>query len=83
MLISVQYVAPGLFKSPLPIELPEGSDILNLVQRLIQTWTMPELFLDYDGRLFAIFVVNGKKVTEDYVFTAGDEVVIIPPIGGG
>ena len=83
MQISVKYIAPGFFNQPNYFELLEGSNILDLVQKLIIAWKRTELFLDFDGRMFNIFVVNGKRVDEDCVLIDGDEVVIIPPIGGG
>lgn len=57
---------------PLEIDLPTGSTLADLVARL----ALPP------DEVKVIFV-NGKKQKQDYRLTAGDEVGIFPPIGGG
>ncbi len=54
------------------IDLPAGSTLADLVACL----ALPP------DEVKVIFV-NGKKQEQDYRLTAGDEVGIFPPIGGG
>lgn len=54
------------------IELSEGSTLSDLVT-----------YLNLPQEQVKITFVNGKKQKLDYRLTAGDEVGVFPPIGGG
>ncbi len=58
--------------SPLEVELPEGSTLADLVTHL----ALP-------GEEVKITFVNGRTQKLDYRLTAGDQVGIFPPVGGG
>jgi molybdopterin converting factor small subunit len=58
--------------APLDVDLPEGSTLAELIDRL----ALPR------EKVRVIFV-NGRVQPLDYVLTPGDEVGLFPPIGGG
>ena len=70
--ISARYPQSVRAGAPLDIELPEGSTLADLVDHL---GLPPE-------KVRVIFV-NGRVRQRDHVLTAGDEVGIFPPVGGG
>ena len=75
----VQNVPPDILSqgvvrsgTPLPVSLPEGSTLGDLVTHL----TLPP-------DKVRITFVNGRTRKLDHVLSDGDEVGIFPPIGGG
>jgi molybdopterin converting factor small subunit len=58
--------------SPLEIDLPEGSTLADLVDRL----TLPR-------EKVRVIYVNGRARKLDYRLVPGDEVGMFPAIGGG
>jgi len=70
---SIRAQVPGMRAAyPFEQELPEGSTLADLVERL----ALPP------GEIKTIFV-NGRAQPLKYVLQPGDEVGIFPPVGGG
>ncbi len=83
-IISAAKLGPN--NGALEVELPPGSTVEDLLQRLIKSFGEPlrkRLVRESDGVPFVIFVVNGEKAELCDELSPGDEVLIIPPIGGG
>ncbi len=56
----------------LPLDLPEGSTVGHLIERLgIPAEVVKNIF------------VNHRQQDLEYILQAGDEVAIFPPVGGG
>jgi molybdopterin converting factor small subunit len=76
----VQNVPPGILNTesairsgtPLPVSLPEGSTLGELVAHL----ALP-------ADKVRITFVNGRTRKLDHILSDGDEIGIFPPIGGG
>lgn len=59
------------------IEIPEGSSVLHLKEKLIATYPkMKEL-------TSLLIAVNEEYGDEQQIIQAGDEVALIPPVSGG
>lgn len=65
-------------KERLPIELPEGSTVQQLFDRLVKEH--PDMGGLEEHTLVA---VNQDQVGRDRVLKDGDEVALYPPVGGG
>lgn len=66
-----QYPELGLGEA-MPVTLSEGSTVADLVERL-----------DLPQDQVKVTFVNGMVRQGDYRLSAGDEVGIFPPVGGG
>ncbi|HXF69034.1 MAG TPA: MoaD/ThiS family protein [Thermoflexus sp.] len=66
-----QYI-PDAQRGPLTIEIPEGTTVGQLIQRL-----------PIPPELARVVFVNGVRQESDWVLQEGDEVGIFPPIAGG
>lgn len=71
-------VRQRLGRSTLEMELPAGATVADLQARLQAAY--PQLRLDSGGVLLA---VNLRYAPPDRVLGEGDEVALIPPVGGG
>jgi molybdopterin converting factor small subunit len=83
-IVSASKLGPD--NGPLVVELPSGSTVGDLLSWLIQSFGEPlrnRLVQESDGTPFVIFVVNGEKAELDDELSSGDDVLIVPPIGGG
>ncbi|MFB6489891.1 MAG: MoaD family protein [Thermoproteus sp. AZ2] len=60
------------------LEVPEGYTLGDLMTWFFNTYPKALAYKDD-----AIFLVNGKTATENYLFKDGDEVAIMPPVSGG
>ena len=71
---ALRHHAPGGVKpgAGVELELPEGSTIARLLQEL-----------HLGGGDGYIYLVGGKARKRDYVLSDGEEVRILPPVGGG
>jgi molybdopterin synthase sulfur carrier subunit len=70
--VIVRYDHPIRAGTPLPVELPAGSTLADLVNDL----GLPR-------EKVRVAFVNGRARGMDYCLEAGDEVGIFPPVGGG
>jgi len=66
-----QYI-PGAYQGLLILEVPEGTTVGQLIERL----PIPR-------ELARVVFVNGIRQEPDWVLREGDEVGIFPPIAGG
>lgn len=57
---------------PVPVELPEGSTVADLIRHL-----------QVRENEIKVTFVNGRARAELYRLKAGDEIGIFPPVGGG
>lgn len=83
-IVSAAKLGPN--NSALEVELPLGSTVEDLLVKLIQSFGEPlrkRLVRESDGIPYVIFVVNGEKAELSDELSPGDEVLIVPPIGGG
>jgi molybdopterin converting factor small subunit len=83
-IISAAKLGPN--NGALEVELPPESTVEDLLNMLIQSFGDPvrkRLVQESDGRPFVVFVVNGEKAELSDVLSHGDDVLIVPPIGGG
>lgn len=83
-IISAAKLGPN--NGALELELPPGSTVEDLLLTLIQSFGEPvrrRLVQESDGRPFVVFVVNGEKAELSDALSHGDDVLIVPPIGGG
>ncbi|HOT92581.1 MAG TPA: MoaD/ThiS family protein [Anaerolineae bacterium] len=70
---SLQRYKPGVFAGEaFAVELPEGSTLADLVERL-----------QIHANEVKVMYVNGRARAEMYRLKDGDEVGIFPPVGGG
>ena len=70
---SLRSYRPGLgIGEAFPVELPAGATVGELVRQL--GLPREEVKLAF---------VNGRAQPEEYALTAGDDVGIFPPVGGG
>ncbi|MDH7486356.1 MAG: molybdopterin converting factor subunit 1 [Anaerolineae bacterium] len=67
-----------LGRPELELELPDGATVADLQARLQAGY--PQLHLD-DGDV--LIAVNLRYAPPDRVLGEGDEVALIPPVGGG
>jgi len=61
-------------------------DIEDLIAELLELCGEPlrkRMLRKSDGQPFVMFVVNGERVELSGVLKPEDEVLIVPPIGGG
>lgn len=65
-------------RSELELELPDGATVADLQSRLQAEF--PQLHLGNGGVLLA---VNLRYARPDQVLQEGNEVALIPPVGGG
>lgn len=65
-------------RSELELELPDGATVADLQRRLQARF--PQLHLESGGVLLA---VNLRYAGPDQPLQEGDEVALIPPVGGG
>ena len=56
----------------IPVSLPEGTTIGQLVERL-----------DLPNEPGKLIFVDGRRAGEDHVLRDGDEIGLFPPVGGG
>ncbi|TYO97227.1 MoaD/ThiS family protein [Desulfallas thermosapovorans] len=64
---------PGVgFGQPLPVELPAGATIRDLLHKI----GVPE------DQVFTV-LVDGRHQTLDYTTTSGERISLFPPVGGG
>ncbi len=61
-------------KREFTIEIEEGSAVDNLIK---------ELGIPDDERYFIMYTVNGKFCKKDKILKNGDDIKILPVIGGG
>jgi sulfur carrier protein ThiS len=67
-----KYLSHKRFGEPVPVELPEGATLRDLLQKM----GIPE------EQVFTI-LVNGRHQSLDYIPGEGDRVSLFPPVGGG
>ncbi|MDR5694845.1 MAG: MoaD/ThiS family protein [Armatimonadota bacterium] len=72
----------------LPVELPDGASLLDLIERLRVDY--PNLFpslrspeREEEVRSFAIFVGGGEVLPLSYKLREGEVIEIYPPLSGG
>lgn len=68
----VRYSAGGLPGTPFEVDIPESTNLLQLVEQL-----------KIPSNEAKVVFVNGLIKDLDWVLQPGDEVGIFPPIGGG
>ncbi|OGO18106.1 MAG: hypothetical protein A2Z14_13290 [Chloroflexi bacterium RBG_16_48_8] len=76
----------GPDNSPLEVDLPPESTMGDLLSYLLLTFGDPlrkRLVRESDGKPFVVFVINGEKAELSDLLSPEDEVLIVPPIGGG
>jgi len=76
----------GPDNGPLEVELPDGSTVEDLIAELLELCGEPlrkRMLRKSDGQPFVMFVVNGERAELSGVLKPEDEVLIVPPIGGG
>ena len=76
----------GPDNGPLEVELPAGSTVEDLIAKLLELCGEPlrkRMIRESDGQPFVMFVVNGERAELSGVLKRDDEVLIVPPIGGG
>jgi len=67
-----RYAGDTLPGQPIPVELPAGATLQDLVDQL-----------DLPPEETKVVFVNARAQVLDWVLQEGDEVGIFPPIGGG
>ena len=83
-IVSASKLGPD--NGPLELNLPSGSTIEGLIDELLELFGEPlrkRILRESDGKPFVMFVVNGEKVELNDELSEDDEVLIVPPIGGG
>ena len=89
MRVTVDYLFPtGLTQEsgPLDAELPSGSTVGDLLAYLLETYgetVRQRLVKRSDGAPFVTFLVNGEQAGLEHILSAGDKLMIVPPIAGG
>jgi len=87
MRVRITLVAPlKVVENEIEIELPEGSCLKDAVDKLIQVHgrQFAECVYQNDGSTpYVYFWVNGSHADYETVLKDGQEIVIVPPIGGG
>lgn len=87
MRVRITLVAPlKVVENEIEIELPEGSCLKDAVDKLIQVHgrQFAECVYQNDGITpYFYFWVNGSHADYETVLKDGQEIVIVPPIGGG
>jgi len=76
----------GPDKGPLEVDIPMGSSLADLIDELVLLSGEPfrkRILRESDGKPFVMFVVNGERAELSNELQPGDEVLIVPPIGGG
>ena len=67
-----KYAGVTIMHEPIEVDLPSGSSLLDLYQRL-----------NLPGSEVKTAFVNSTMQEADYTLREGDEVGIFPPVGGG
>ena len=67
-----RHIAGGTGGAPFPLEVPDGSTIVDLVRQLNLPWEEVK-----------VAFVNGRTRPLDWPLKPEDEVGVFPPIGGG
>ena len=83
-IISAAKLGPD--NGPLDVDIPAGSTIDNLIVKIVEQFGEAlgkRILRESDGRPFVMFVVNGEREELSYILNPDDEVMIVPPIGGG
>ena len=83
-IVSAAKIGPD--NGPLEVDLPVGSTVEDLIAVLLELRGEPlrkRLLRASDGKPFVMFVINGERVELSGVLKPDDEVLIVPPIGGG
>jgi molybdopterin converting factor small subunit len=76
----------GPDNGPLEVEIPVGSTLEDLIAELVALGGEPvrkRILRESDGQPYVMFVVNGEPIECADELHDGDEVLIVPPIGGG
>ena len=83
-IISAAKLGPD--NGPLEVEIPAGSTLEDLLTRLVELRgesLRKRILRESDGKPFVMFAVNGEPIGLSDVLQPEDEVLIVPPIGGG
>jgi molybdopterin converting factor small subunit len=76
----------GPENGPLEVEIPARSTLQDLIAELVALGgesLQKRLLRESDGQPYVMFVVNGEPIECADELHDGDEVLIVPPIGGG
>ena len=83
-IISAAKLGPD--NGPLDVEISTGSTLEDLIAELVKIGGEPlskRILREIDGKPYVMFVVNGEPIELSDVLEPEDEVLIVPPIGGG
>ena len=83
-IISAAKLGPD--NGPMEVELPVGSTVEDLIAEMVKLGGEPvrkRILRESDGQPYVMFVVNSEPIECTDELHDGDEVLIVPPIGGG